>query len=101
MWWKEKREESNQKSTNRKDSLGTDTQSGTSLSSDFFFFFFRYPAGLFVNVVWSLWLFRTVGVAVVWDGCHHAAGKTGGEAAVPASENSQAEGKITLISGDG
>lgn len=84
-------------------SLGTDTPSGASLSRlRIFFFFFTpppFPAGLFCRVVWSLWLFQTVGVAVVWDGCHHAAGKTGGAAAVPTSENSQAEGKTRLDSG--
>lgn len=50
--------------------------------------------------MWSPWLFQCVGVVVVWDGCHHAAGETGGAAAVPTSENSQAEGNKTIISGD-
>lgn len=59
-----------------------------------------FPSKLFFKVVWSPWLFQSVGVVVVWDGCHHAAGKTGGAAAVPTSENSQAEGEQTTISGD-
>lgn len=63
-------------------------------------FFSPFLAGLFFKVVWSLWLFQSVGVVAVWDGCHHTAGKTGGAAAVPTSEDSQAEGNETIISGD-
>ena len=37
--------------------------------------------------------FWSVSVGAVWDGCHHAARKIGGTAAVPTSENRQAEGK--------
>lgn len=75
------------------------TRSQGRVYQGFRFFFPPFPAELFFKVVWSPWLFQSVSVVVVWDGCHHAAGKTGGAAAVPTSENSQAEGNKALISG--
>lgn len=62
---------------------------------------FPVAAELFSNVVRNPWLFQSAGVVAVWDGCHHAAGKAGGAAAVPTRETGQAEGNKTMVSGDG
>lgn len=97
MWSKERGSKSNEHKQERQ--FGNGHASSLSLLR-FIIFFSLFHTKLFFKAVWSPWLFQSVGVVVVWNGCHHAAGKTGGAAAVPASENSQAEGNKTIVSGD-
>lgn len=71
----------------------TERKTSLSRSQGFRFAFSRFPAGLFFQHSETRGYFWSVSVGAVWDGCHHAARETGGTAAMPTSENSQAEGK--------